>query len=131
MLMACPVPLVFDHLGCVRGNESVDASGFQAVLRVLRRRDDCWVKLSSWHGRSVSGAPSYSDMKPFAQALVDARPDRVVWGTNWPHPNHYPPHATPNDGELADVFCEWVPDESVREQVMVTNPARLYGFGDD
>jgi predicted TIM-barrel fold metal-dependent hydrolase len=127
-LVACPVPVVFDHLGCMRGNESPDAPGFQALLRILARRDDCWVKISSFHGRPVSGPPGYSDMKPFAQALVDTRRDRVVWGTNWPHPNHFPPSVTPNDADLVDVFCDWFPDADVRQQVMVENPARLYGF---
>ena len=128
MLLECPVPIVFDHLGCMRGSESPDARGFQALLRILERRDDCWVKISSFHGRSVSGPSLYADMKVFAQALVDARPDRAVWGTNWPHPNHFAPDETPNDGALVDVFCEWFPDPAVRQQVMVSNPARLYGF---
>ena len=127
-LLACPAALVFDHLGCTRGSESPDARGFQALLRILQRRDDCCVKISSFDGRSASGPPRYADMKVFAQALVDARPDRVVWGTNWPHPNHFPPHQTPNDADLADVFCEWVPDARAREQIMTHNPARLYGF---
>ena len=128
MLMACPVPIVFDHLGCMKGSESPDARGFQALLRILQRRDDCWVKISSFHGRSVAGPP-YDDMKVFAQALVDARGDRAVWGTNWPHPNHFAPDETPDDADLVDVFCEWFPDARVRQQVMVDNPAQLYGFG--
>ena len=128
MLLATPAPIVFDHLGCMKGNETPDARGFQALLRILKRRDDCWVKISSFSGRSVSGPPLYSDMKVLAQALVDARPDRVVWGTNWPHPNQFAPHETPSDAHLVDVFCGWFPDEAVRQQVMVDNPARLYGF---
>jgi predicted TIM-barrel fold metal-dependent hydrolase len=70
-------------------------------------------------------------MKPFAQALVDTRRDRVVWGTNWPHPNHFPPSTAPNDADLVDVFCDWFADADVRQQVMVENPARLYGFAED
>jgi predicted TIM-barrel fold metal-dependent hydrolase len=127
-LLACPAALVFDHLGCTRGSEAPEAPGFQALLRILTRRDDCWVKISSFDGRSVSGPPRYADMKAFAQTLVDARPDRVVWGTNWPHPNHFAPHETPADADLVDVFCEWVPDAESRRRIMVENPARLYGF---
>lgn len=124
-----PAALVFDHLGCVRGGkDSTDSPGFQALLRILQQRDDCWVKISSWYHRSRSGPPEYADMKPFAQALVDARPDRVVFGTNWPHPNQFRPTVNPNDGDLIDLFCGWFPDAAVRNRILVTNPAQLYGF---
>ena len=63
-----------------------------------------------------------------AQALVDARPDRLVWGSNWPHPNRYDPKDIPNDGDLVDAFCDWVPDEAARAKVFASNPAQLYGF---
>ncbi len=128
-LMQVPTALVFDHLGCVRGGkDTVDSPGFQALLRILQDRDDCWVKISSWYHRSRSGPPDYADMQPFAHALVDARPDRVVFGTNWPHPNHFPPEVNPDDGDLIDLFCDWFPDAAVRERICVTNPAQLYGF---
>jgi predicted TIM-barrel fold metal-dependent hydrolase len=125
-LMKLNVPIVFDHLGSTRGGEGVNAPGFQALLRVLRNRDDAWVKISSWYRRSDAGNAGYSDMKPLAQALVATRPDRCVWGTNWPHPEC--DVAMPNDGDLADMFCEWVPDQAVRHRIFVANPARLYGF---
>jgi 2-pyrone-4,6-dicarboxylate lactonase len=128
-LMQVPAALVFDHLGCVRGGkDTVDSPGFQALLRILQDRDDCWVKISSWYHRSKSGPPDYADMQPFAHALVAARADRVVFGTNWPHPNHYPPEVNPDDGDLVDLFCDWFPDTGVRERILVTNPAQLYGF---
>lgn len=125
-LMRCPSAIVFDHLGCARGDDGVDAPGFQTLLRVLRARDDCWVKISSWYRRTRAGPPAYEDMRPLAQALVAARPDRCVWGSNWPHPQWHGP--MPNDGDLVDVFCGWVPDPSVRQRILVDNPARLYGF---
>lgn len=127
-LLATPVPLVFDHLGCARGDDRPDGPGFQALLRMLRLRDDCWVKISSWYRRSVVGAPGYGDMKPFVQALVDARPDRLVFGTNWPHPALFPPDAAPADGDLIDIFRDWVPDPAARTRILVDNPGRLYGF---
>ena len=128
-LMQVPAALVFDHLGCVRGGkDTVDSPGFQALLRILQDRDDCWVKISSWYHRSRSGPPDYADMRPFAHSLVDARPDRVVFGSNWPHPNHFPPEVNPDDGDLIDLFCDWFPDAAVRERICVTNPAQLYGF---
>lgn len=125
-LLDCPVPLVFDHLGRVRGGEGVDAPGFQALLHILKERDDCWVKLSSWYRLSDAGPPGYGDMKPLLQALVSARPDRCVWGSNWPHPVWAGP--MPNDGDLVDLLCDWVPDAAVRRKILVDNPARLYGF---
>jgi 2-pyrone-4,6-dicarboxylate lactonase len=126
-LLDCPTPIVFDHLGRVRGGEGVSAPGFQALLRIIRQRNDCWVKLSSWYRLSDSGPPHYTDVKPLVEALVAARPDRLVWGSNWPHPVWG--GFMPNDGDLLDLFCEWIPDEAVRRQILVANPARLYGFG--
>ena len=119
------VPVVFDHLGCVRGSEGVSSPGFQALVRMLKSRDDFWVKISSWYRRSDTGAP-YDDMKPIAQALIAARPERCVWGSNWPHPECRV--AIPNDGTLLDQFCDWVGDEAVLKQILVDNPAQLYGF---
>ena len=127
-LLAVPVPLVFDHMGGVRGNEGPAHPGFKALLRILRKRDDCWTKISSWYRRSDAGGPAYADMKPFVEALVDARPDRLVFGTNWPHPALFAPQTVPNDGDLIDLFCDWVPDVAVRNRIFADNPARLYGF---
>lgn len=125
-----PVPLVFDHMGSTRGKEGVSAPGFQALLRILQARDDCWVKISSWYRLSDAGPPDWLDMKPMAQALVAARPDRLVWGSNWPHSNRYHAKDIPNDGDLVDAFCDWIPDAAVREKIFVSNPAQLYGFKD-
>jgi 2-pyrone-4,6-dicarboxylate lactonase len=125
-LLDHPTPIVFDHLGRVRGGEGVNAPGFQALLRILKQRDDCWVKLSSWYRLSDSGPPNYADMQPLAQALIAARPDRVVWGSNWPHPLWNGP--MPNDGDLLDMLHGWTPDTATFTRIMVTNPARLYGF---
>jgi len=127
-LMRVAVPIVFDHMGSVRGAEGPGAPGFQALLRILRRRDDCWAKISSWYRLSLGGPPRWSDMEPMARALVDARPDRLVWGSNWPHPNRYDPKDIPDDGDLVDAFCDWVPVSADREGIFVTNPERLYGF---
>lgn len=70
--------------------------------------------------------PPYDDVKPFAQALIAANPERLVWATDWPHP-----HIAvdmPNDGDLVDMFEGWLPNEQVREQIYVFNAARLYDF---
>ena len=125
-LLALPAPIVFDHLGRVRGGEGVGSAGFQALLRIVRQRDDCWVKLSSWYRLSDSGPPAYADMKPLVQALIAARADRVVWGSNWPHPIW--DGFMPNDGDLLDLLCDWVPDAATLKRILVANPAQLYGF---
>jgi 2-pyrone-4,6-dicarboxylate lactonase len=127
-LLKVPVPLVFDHFGRVRGGEGTASPGFQALARILEHRDDCWVKIASIHKVSQAGPPAYADMKPVAQALVALRPDRIVWGSNWPHPNEFGPGPNPNDGDLMDLFCDWVPDAATRENILVTNPIGLYGF---
>lgn len=126
-LLRVPVPLVFDHLGCVRGAEGPRNAGFQAMLRLLRQRDDCWAKISSWYRRSDAGG-DHADMAPIVAALVDARPDRLVFGTNWPHPALQAPATVPDDGQLIDQFASWIPDEAIRRRILVDNPAALYGF---
>ena len=129
-LRKCPVPIVFDHLGRVRGSEGVDSPGFAVVRRLLTERNDCWTKLSSWYRLSDSGAPACEDMRPLVQALLAARPDRCVWGTNWPHPGLTAGTGIPmpNDADLVDQLEGWLPDDSVREGLFARNAAKLYGF---
>jgi 2-pyrone-4,6-dicarboxylate lactonase len=126
-LLKIDAPLVFDHLGCVHGQEGVSSSGFQTLLRVLRQRDDCWVKISSWYRRSIDPL-HYADIRSMAQALVEARPDRVVFGSNWPHPHLFAPATVPQDAQLIDHFYEWIPSPEHRQAILVHNPERLYGF---
>ena len=72
-------------------------------------------------------APQYPDVAPLARAIVSAAPDRVVWGTDWPHPAAHG-KLMPNDGVLADLVLDWIPDEAQRKKVLADNPARFYGF---
>ena len=127
-LRTCPVPLVFDHLGRIRGGEGVDSPAFAVIRRLLTERDDCWTKISSWYRLSDAASPGFDDMRPLVQALLVARPDRCVWGTNWPHPGLS--KFMPNDADLLDQLESWLPDESVRVPLFATNAARLYGFGE-
>lgn len=126
-LLKIDAPLVFDHLGCVLGRDGTDSGGFQALQRLLSQRDDCWVKLSSWYRRSALPAP-HDDMRALAQALVATRPDRVVFGSNWPHPALFPPQETPDDAALVDTLFDWIPDAALRQAILVANPKQLYGF---
>jgi predicted TIM-barrel fold metal-dependent hydrolase len=119
-----PVDIVLGHLGYMRTDKGMDAPGFQALLRLMRA-GRCWVKLTG-PSRITTTVMPYPDVTPFAHALIDAAPERVIWGTDWPHV--IIKGAMPNDGDLCDLLLEWVPDEDTRTKVLVHNPARLYGF---
>lgn len=123
-LRRCPVPLVFDHLGRPRGGAGLDQPGFQVIRRLLAERDDCWTKISSFYRLSDSGPPDYADMRPFVEILLRERPDRCVWGSNWPHPGMT--RFMPNDADLLDLLESWMPRETMREPLFASNAARLY-----
>lgn len=123
-LRRCPVPLVFDHLGRPRGGAGIDQPGFKVIRRLLAERDDCWTKISSFYRLSDSGPPDYADMRPFVEALLNERPDRCIWGTNWPHPGMT--RFMPNDADLLDLLESWIPRETMREPLFASNAARLY-----
>jgi 2-pyrone-4,6-dicarboxylate lactonase len=121
------VDLVIDHFAQIRADDGIDSPLFRTLLNILKR-DNVWAKIMGPYFVS-SRAPGYADVTPFARAVVAAAPDRVIWGTDWPHPaTHGLKVPMPNDGDLADMLLEWVPDEAQRKKVLVTNPARLYGF---
>jgi 2-pyrone-4,6-dicarboxylate lactonase len=123
-LQRLPVDIVIAHLGHMPAIEGVDHPGFQSLLTLLRG-GRCWVKLSGAYRPSVTGAP-FHDTIPFAQALVEADPTRLVWGSDWPHVA-MPGHMV-NDGDLLDLLALWVPEPRLRQLVLVENPTRLYGF---
>jgi predicted TIM-barrel fold metal-dependent hydrolase len=125
-LARLPVDIVIDHMGHLPASAGVEHPGFRHLLKLVRD-GRTWVKLSGANRTSSAGAP-YHDTIPFAQALVDADPTRLVWGSDWPHVALRGPMA--NDGDLLDLLRLWVPDERQRHLVLVENPMRLYGFGD-
>jgi predicted TIM-barrel fold metal-dependent hydrolase len=84
-----------------------------------------WVKLSVTYDNTKDGPPSYADITKVAQAYVKAAPERMVWGSNWPHPNET---KKPDDAALFDLLSRWAPDEATRNRILVQNPAALYGF---
>ena len=120
-----PVDLVFGHMGYMRPGQDTDAPGFQALLR-LAAAGRCWVKLTAPYRISAGDLP-YPGVTPCARALIEAAPDQVIWGTDWPHVMVTKP--MPNDGDLCDLLGDWIPDEGMRARILVTNQARLYGFG--
>jgi predicted TIM-barrel fold metal-dependent hydrolase len=119
--LACPV--VIDHIGMIRPADGVAQPAFQAVLRLMRKGH--WVKLSGAY-RLSQEQPPYRDLIPYAYELVAARPDRIVWASDWPHA--FVKGAMPNTTDLLDMLEEWVPDEAARRRILVDNPAALYGF---
>jgi predicted TIM-barrel fold metal-dependent hydrolase len=126
-LAALEIDFVVDHFGRVRAEDGAGSPAFRTLLRLMQR-PNAWAKLIGPYFLS-NQAPGYADVTPLARALVEAAPDRVVWGTDWPHPACGHLHKPmPNDGDLADMLLEWIPDEAQRRTMLVNNPARLYGF---
>jgi 2-pyrone-4,6-dicarboxylate lactonase len=116
-------PVVIDHIGRVDVGEGRNGKAF-ATLRRLLDTGNVWVKLSGTDRITKQPYP-YADAVPFARDLAEHAPERVVWGTDWPHPNH---KSVPNDGELVDLIAEIAPDEKTRRLMLVDNPAKLFGF---
>jgi predicted TIM-barrel fold metal-dependent hydrolase len=123
-LTALGVPIVIDHMARVKPADGIEQEAFQLLLGFLRD-EGFWVKVSGAERLSAAGAP-FHDLIPFAQALIEAAPDRVLWGTDWPHPNIE--GVMPNDGDLVDLLGQYAPDAEMRWRILVDNPARLYGF---
>ncbi len=119
-----PCEVVFDHLGHFHPTGPGSAEGFVALERLMDK-GRTWVKLSGGYRLSSQPTP-YPDLRLFAQRLVQRRPDRLVWGSDWPHTAFE--GDMPNDGALLDTLAEWVPDVTTRNQILVDNPARLYDF---
>ena len=135
-LAASLVPIVFDHFGGAEAKLGPQQPGFADLLELVRS-GVAYVKISGAY-RASTLAPDYADCIPLAQALIAANPDRIVWGTDWPHPNSVTPpgkkstDVTPllqiDDGRLLNQLPVWAPDPAVRKKILVDNPARLYGF---
>ena len=124
LLDALPVPYIIDHMARVDAAAGLDQEPFQRLLALLTD-ERCWVKISGAERLTAGGPPPYDDVVPFAQALIRAAPDRVLWGTDWPHPNV---RAMPDDGDLVDVLALYAPDPETRDRILVENPERLYDF---
>jgi 2-pyrone-4,6-dicarboxylate lactonase len=124
VLKRSAVPVVIDHMARVDASLGLGQPAFRALLALLED-DRFWVKVSGSE-RASSIGPPYADAMPLARLLVERFPDRVLWGTDWPHPNFSGP--IPDDGELVDLIAEIAPTAPARQALLVDNPARLYGF---
>jgi predicted TIM-barrel fold metal-dependent hydrolase len=123
ILRQLPVSYVIDHMGAIKAAQGLDQPAMLALLD-LQRDEKCWVKISGPERMSASGPP-FHDAVPFAQMLIAGAPDRVIWGSDWPHPNV---KIMPNDGDLVDLIPLYAPDEKIRHKLLVDNPVRLFGF---
>lgn len=122
---ALTVPMSIAHFAYQPASAGVKAAGLQALLELVRR-GNTWIKISGANRVSRGDLPPYDDCKPLAEALVAAAPERVMWGTDWPHPNKYV--ANPNDADLVDALGDWITDEAMRRRILVDNPAAFYRF---
>jgi len=136
VLARCVVNVVIDHMGLPNALAGIEQPGFQAVLRLLEKKH-VWVKLAG-ADRITRKSGRLRDAIPFMRALAAAAPERLVWGSDWPHIGFHPhrqvqdaallPYRELNQGELLEVLIEAIPEAAVRRTVLANNAARLYGF---
>jgi predicted TIM-barrel fold metal-dependent hydrolase len=136
LVAASPVPVVFDHFGGAQADLGLDQPGFADLLELVKS-GKVHVKISGAY-RASKLAPDYPDAAPLARALIAANPERIIWGSDWPHPDSVTApgrkitDVTPlfqiDDGRLLNQLPVWAPDEAIRKKILVDNPARLYGF---
>ena len=131
-IRSLPIPVVIDHIARIKPAEGLRQPGFQLLLDLLKLRH-VWVKVSG--ADKICNTPVHDyyglpfvEVIPYAQAVIAAALDRVIWGTDWPHSNNFAPGGTPNDGDLVDLLATFAPDERLRKKILVDNPAALYGF---
>jgi predicted TIM-barrel fold metal-dependent hydrolase len=136
LVAASPVPAVFDHFGGAQAELGVGQPGFSDLLDLVKS-GKAYVKISGAYRASKLG-PDYADAAPLARALIAANPERIIWGSDWPHPDSVTPagksptDVTPlfqiDDGRLLNQLPVWAPDAAIRKTILVENPAKLYGF---
>jgi len=134
LVLAAPVPVVFDHFGGAQAALGLEQPGFADLVELVRV-GKAYVKISGAY-RASKLAPDYQDAAPLAKALIAANGDQIIWGTDWPHPNsssgNKATEVTPlfqiDDGRLMNQLVVWAPDAATRKKILVDNPARLYQF---
>jgi predicted TIM-barrel fold metal-dependent hydrolase len=134
LVLVSPVPVVIDHFGGAQGALGLDQPGFSDLLALVQS-GKAYVKISGGY-RASKLAPDYADAAPLAKALIAANADRIVWGTDWPHPNsssgkpitEVAPLSQIDDGRLMNQLVIWAPDPATRKKILVDNAARLYQF---
>lgn len=125
ILLRLPSPIVFDHMGRLPQPAGINHPAFALILRLIDK-GRTWVKISGAYLNTKVGPPTYADATVVAQAYVTHAPERLVWGSDWPHPTEK--DNKPDDAVLFDLLAQWAPDEATRSRILVTNPEALYGF---
>jgi len=124
LFTSLPTVVVVDHMGRPDVSQPVDGPDFARFTRFMREHENVWSKVSGAERLSISGPPEYADVVPFARHIVGTFPDRVIWGTDWPHPNMK--SHMPDDGNLVDVIPRIAPTSDLQRRLLVDNPLRLY-----
>lgn len=124
MLRRLPTPIVFDHMGQFPLPAGIEHPAY-GVIRSLVDKNRAWVKISGAYLNTKIGPPNYPEATVIAQAYVKGAPQRLVWGSDWPHPS---PPVKPDDAILFDLLAAWAPDEATRNRILIANPEALYGF---
>jgi 2-pyrone-4,6-dicarboxylate lactonase len=119
-----PTPVVVDHMGRPDVSQAVDGAGFNLFIKLLAENENFWSKVSCPERISNLAPPGYTDVIPFARRVVETFPDRVLWGTDWPHPNMK--SHMPDDGKLVDFIAQIAPTAELQQKLLVDNPMRLY-----
>ena len=127
LIASLPVPACIGHFAYQPAAKGVGADGFQALLSLLRD-GNTWLKISGADRVSAAGGPRYDDVAPLAEAAIDAAADRLMWGTDWPHPNKYDLRKVPDEGDLIDTLGSWISHPEVLRAILVDTPERFYGF---
>ncbi len=127
LLKRIAAPIVFDHMGRVPHPAGVKHPSYQIICRLIDK-GRTWVKLSGAYQDTKVGPPTYADATELARAYLKFAPERMVWGSDWPHPTEPADHK-PSDAVLFDLIIDWAPEEGLRRKLLVDNPAVLYGFG--
>jgi 2-pyrone-4,6-dicarboxylate lactonase len=124
LFTSLPTAIVVDHMGRPDVTQPLDGAGFELFLKFMRTREDVWAKLSGAERLTRSGPPRYDDVVPFARHIAESFPDRVIWGTDWPHPNMK--SHMPDEGDLVDLLPRIAPAPELQRKLLVDNPMRLY-----
>lgn len=127
LIASLPVPACIGHFAYQPAAHGVEAEGFQRLLALLRD-GNTWLKISGADRVSATGAPRYDDVAALAEAAIEANSERIMWGTDWPHPNKYDARHLPDEGDLVDALGSWVRDPGLLRRILVDTPRQFYGF---
>ena len=121
-----PLPTVIDEFAGISPGKGLDQPAFRTLLDLLGK-PNVWLKLICADRYLARGTP-YADVVAMSRAVIAKAPDRIIWGTDWPHAYVFEPNAMPDDGDLLDMLFDFAPDETVRNNILSRNPARLFDF---